>query len=385
MSVKAKTLQDYPELVKELKDKDLDPSTISSGSSKNLTWICVICNESYERFPYDRIRRNTACPKTLCMLQRRNPNFDIEAYNEKKRRDAIESRIDTIPERSDSDIEEWRDLPQEMQLSKYQISSLGRIKNKDTNIVRNPKTTNDGYIRSGFILDDNTNKSYYFHVLVAKTFIENPENKLTVNHINTDKTDNRIINLEWATHSEQNLRANRKIYKTRGKPINQLSLNGDFIKRWEKAVDVETELDIKAYTISRVLRNLQEQAGGFKWEFCQDKIIENEIWKKVPLGEDYIEVLGSSQGRFNINGYISYGSLAPSGYYQTKIKNIKKDKKFSFQVHRLICMAFHENKENKPIVNHIDEKKDNNKIENLEWVTNSENVIHSLNLKKLNI
>lgn len=61
--------------------------------------------------------------------------------------------------------------------------------------------------------EDGVSASKYLHRIVAEAFIPNPENKPTVNHINGKKQDNRIDNLEWATHSEQTIHmyANCKI------------------------------------------------------------------------------------------------------------------------------------------------------------------------------
>ena len=71
----------------------------------------------------------------------------------------------------------------------------GKVKENKLQIKR------DGYKRACLSIEG---KSYYpmVHRLVATAFIDNPENKKEVNHINGIKTDNRIWNLEWVTHSE---------------------------------------------------------------------------------------------------------------------------------------------------------------------------------------
>ena len=65
--------------------------------------------------------------------------------------------------------------------------------------------------KNGYIYCKLNGKSYRKHRIIALQFIPNPENKPEVDHINGDKTDNRIENLRWATRSENN--SNKKPYK----------------------------------------------------------------------------------------------------------------------------------------------------------------------------
>lgn len=83
----------------------------------------------------------------------------------------------------------------------YEVSSEGRVRNTKTGRILRPNLNEGGYQQVNLYLDRKP-KLFRVHRLVASTFIPNPENKRTVNHINGDKTDNRVDNLEWASDSE---------------------------------------------------------------------------------------------------------------------------------------------------------------------------------------
>lgn len=74
------------------------------------------------------------------------------------------------------------------------------------------------------------------------------------------------------------------------------------------------------------------------------------------------------------------GSITPNGYKHIIL--CKDGQMFYRSVHRLVAQAFIPNPENKPYVNHINGVKDDNRVENLEWVTDSENKYHSYRVLK---
>jgi len=85
----------------------------------------------------------------------------------------------------------------------YQISNFGNCKNVLTGRILKAGTNSGGYLQ--VVLANNGDTSTLkVHRLIAKAFIENPENKECIDHINHNKKDNNISNLRWATKLENN-------------------------------------------------------------------------------------------------------------------------------------------------------------------------------------
>lgn len=91
-------------------------------------------------------------------------------------------------------MKEWKKIKG---YEKYSISTNGNVRNDETGVVRKPQNYTNGYHSVRL-----NGRNKLIHRLVAKTFIDNPERKPVVDHINGKRKDNRVENLRWVTTAE---------------------------------------------------------------------------------------------------------------------------------------------------------------------------------------
>jgi len=89
----------------------------------------------------------------------------------------------------------------------YSVTKDGRVYSLVTNKWLKPRNAGAGY-QSVMLYKDKKGKNFYVHRLVAEAFLDKVDGKTCVNHIDGDKTNNCVSNLEWATHSENMYHAN---------------------------------------------------------------------------------------------------------------------------------------------------------------------------------
>lgn len=169
--------------------------------------------------------------------------------------------------------------------------------------------------------------NFSMHRLLAKYFIPNPENKPVVHHLDGNPLNNKIENLTWVTQQENCLLKN----KTSQKVVNEIP------------------------------------------PFTKEEL-ENEIWKRFRDGVYEISNLGRK--KTVSTDFITLGSQNKnSGYIRWNLKD-KNGNYYELQAHRAVYEAFHPG-EKIDMINHIDGNRANNRLSNIENISQSENVIKS--------
>lgn len=154
----------------------------------------------------------------------------------------------------------------------YEISNMGTVRNKRNGNFLKPAIDKDGYLK--VCLCENNKRIYRFvHRLVAIEFIENSQNKETINHIDGNKTNNCVENLEWATITENNrhaLKTGLRNMKNRqgSKKVAQYDMENNLIKIYPSANEAKRITGFSQGHISECCRNEIKQYNGYIWKYC---------------------------------------------------------------------------------------------------------------------
>ena len=287
----------------------------------------------------------------------------------------------------------WKTIPISI---KYEASTFGRIRKIKTGHILKFHKVRHGYLKTGIKGTNGENITNRVHRLVAITFIENPYNKPTVNHINHKRSNNNVYNLEWATYKEQMEHSRkrkltteenaftdtwgvRNIWKCDPETGERLEMFSTIREAAASSHQKKSMSEIYTVAEDHEIRSSIETiypciktAIGFAWEFDSRRTIKSEEWKDI----DPVHVNDSTGYKISTLGRIltkrnkvksPYGPGYPSHCIGGK----------QFPSHRLVALTFIPNVDGKDFVNHIDGNIYNTIIENLEFCSISENAKHA--------
>ena len=164
----------------------------------------------------------------------------------------------------------------------YEASNTGYIKSIERDVLRKDgqkyhrkerilKTWVDrgGYLQVSLYDKKRKKKTCKVHRLIGSTFLRTVEGKDEINHIDEDKTNNAVWNLEWCTRKENNNHGtrNERVGKAHSKPVAQYTKDGELVKTWASTMEVERELGFSNSGVSRVARGKRKTMYGYIWKY----------------------------------------------------------------------------------------------------------------------
>ena len=161
--------------------------------------------------------------------------------------------------------EEWRYFRDTL----YQISNKGRIKNTKTGRITYGAKIDSGYRRFEIYFQNGKHKRFLVHQLVYECFIS-PEFE-EINHINGDKTDNRVENLENVSHRENALKA---VYETNAwkfRRVAQYDKEGNLIRTYANASEAGRAMGILPASMSNCIRLREGRHKDFIFKYIEDE------------------------------------------------------------------------------------------------------------------
>lgn len=167
----------------------------------------------------------------------------------------------------------------------YSVSTEGVVRKDTTNYILSQSSQQD--YKFVTLLVQGKQKRMRVHRMVAETFLDNPENKPYVNHINGNRGDNNVENLEWATPSENTQHAVETGLFTSGRarPVIQYNLDGMQMATFESASEAARQTGGSQSKITMCCRRQRQTANDYQWRYYDDIQDVTKIEKKFITGK----------------------------------------------------------------------------------------------------
>lgn len=179
----------------------------------------------------------------------------------------------------------WKKFIYEGQETDYSVSTEGEVRKDTTNYILSQSSQQD-YKFVGLIINGKQ-KRMRVHRMVALAFIDNPDNKPYVNHINGNRSDNNVENLEWVTPSENTQHAvDTGLFKGgRARAVIQYNLNGEQMATFESASEAARQTGGSQSKITMCCRRQRDSANDYQWRYYDDIQDVQKIEKKFITGK----------------------------------------------------------------------------------------------------
>lgn len=162
------------------------------------------------------------------------------------------------------DTEQWKLVKE---YSDYAVSTQGRVFSRKTKRILKPSKAT-GYPCVN-LCKDGIRTAYYVHRLVADAFIPNPHDLQYVNHIDGNKLNNNVSNLEWCTAAQNTQHAVSTGIMRPGKrnKVARYTTNGQLLDTFESTMEASHVTGINQSDISQCALGRRYTAGGFFWKY----------------------------------------------------------------------------------------------------------------------
>lgn len=170
--------------------------------------------------------------------------------------------------------ETWKEIRLNNTKTLYEISNKGRCRRIDklhwkTGGILTPKyNKSNGYYSYCLTTGDGKYKYFYIHRLVAESFLKTRDFSLQVNHIDGNKQNNCIENLEWVTSKQNMEHAFKNDLVSSVSPVEQYTLDGKFVREYISISEAVRENEgFMISTISGCALGKYYNAHGYQWKY----------------------------------------------------------------------------------------------------------------------